>query len=140
MVRKGESMLFTRHFLKVCKGEGHKTSSSRIITEMEEHLSMAIAENATLDIESNEATAGSKNVETLAKAYSQLQKAENERLRTELQIVEAKQVNWDNILPKVAGCCVAGLVTVFWLCLEQGTPLPMRLVQVVTNLTMPRNL
>lgn len=104
---------------------------------------MALAENAGVDISSNEATAGSKNIETLSKAYSQLRKAEAEELKLELQIAEAKKqrmINWDIVIPKVAGIAVAGMTTAFWLCLEQGTPLPMRLVKMVGDLTLPRNI
>lgn len=104
---------------------------------------MAISENSGVDISSPEATNGSKNIETLSKAYAQLQKAESEQLKLELQIVEAKKqrcISWDVVIPKVAGIAVAGMTTAFWLCLEQGTPLPMRLVKLVSDLTLPRNI
>ncbi len=140
-------MIISRSFLRSYKKknnfEGHYRKKSKVVTELEDHISMAMAENASLNIESAEATTGSKNVETLCKAYSQLQKAETEQLKLELQIAEAnkqRMVNWDSILPKVAGVVVTGIVTTFWICLEQGTPLPMRLVQMASNLTMPRNL
>ena len=112
-------------------------------TELAEHISMAIAENASEELSSDEATAGSRNIETLAKAYSQLEKAEAERQKVILQIKEAERrqwVNWDVVLPKVAAIGVTGAVTVFWLCMEQGTPLPMRLVKMVGDLTLPRGL
>ncbi len=104
---------------------------------------MAIAENAGVDISSPEATAGSKNIETLSKAYSQLQKAETEQFKLELQIAEAqktRRVNWDIVIPKATGIVIAGACTIFWVCLEQGTPLPMKLVKFVTDLTLPRNI
>jgi len=141
-------VLVSRSFLKFCesrvsKREKRTKEQNRIIEEMEEHLSMALAENAGVDISSNEATAGSKNIETLSKAYSQLRKAEAEELKLELQIAEARKtrmINWDIVIPKVVGITVAGMTTVFWLCLEQGTPLPMRLVKLVGDLTLPRNI
>ena len=141
-------MLVSRSFLKFCENkiEKHKRQEkkeTRIIDEMTEHLSMAISENSGVDISSPEATNGSKNIETLSKAYAQLQKAESEQLKLELQIAEAKKqriVNWDILIPKATGIVVAGAVTVFWICLEQGTPLPMRLVKLVSDLTLPRNI
>ena len=139
-------MIISKNFLRIFEERNAKKvyhEKSKVVTELEDHISMAMAENASLNIESAEATTGSKNVETLCKAYSQLQKAETEQLKLELQIAEAnkqRMVNWDNILPKVAGVVVTGVVTAFWICLEQGTPLPMRLVQMASNLTMPRNL
>lgn len=141
-------MIVSRSFLKFCesrisKHEKRAKQQNRIVAEMEEHISLAMAENAGEDISSNAATAGSKNIETLCKAYSQLRKAEAEELKLELQIAEARKtrtINWDIIIPKVAGIAVAGATTVFWLCLEQGTPLPMRLVKLVGDLTLPRNI
>ena len=139
-------MLFTRHFLKVCRKKQETIESyeeNSLVKEMQNHISMAIAENAGMDIDSAEATAGSKNLETLCKGYAQLSKAEAERLKVELQIAEANKrqmINWDIIIPKLGGAVVAGIATIFWLCLEQGTPLPMRLVNFVTTLTTPRNL
>lgn len=114
-----------------------------IRTELAEHISMAIAENSSEELSSDKATAGSKNIETLSKAYSQLEKAEAERLKVILQIKEAERrqwVNWDVVLPKLAAVGVTGAVTVFWICMEQGTPLPMRLVKMVSDLTLPRGL
>ena len=128
---------------KIEKHKRQEKKETRIIDEMTEHLSMAISENSGVDISSPEATNGSKNIETLSKAYAQLQKAESEQLKLELQIAEAKKqriVNWDILIPKATGIVVAGAVTVFWICLEQGTPLPMRLVKLVSDLTLPRNI
>ena len=141
-------MIVSRSFLKFCENcvEKHKRQEkkeTRIIDEMTEHLSMAISENSGVDISSAEAVTGSKNIETLSKAYAQLQKAEAEQLKLELQIAEAKKqrmVNWDILIPKATGIVVAGAVTIFWICLEQGTPLPMRLVKLVSDLTLPRNI
>jgi hypothetical protein len=141
-------MLVSKSFLKFCenrieKHEKEKQKQSRIMSEMTEHLSLAISENSGVDISSPEATNGSKNIEVLSKAYAQLQKAESEQLKLELQIAEAKKqrmVNWDIIIPKATGIVVAGAVTIFWICLEQGTPLPMRLVKLVSDLTLPRNI
>lgn len=116
---------------------------SEVSKELEEHISWAIAENGSNPIESPESTAGSKNVEQLTKAYANLEKAEAERLKVELQICESKRrqwVNWDVVIPKVAGIMATALVTGFWICIEQGTPVPSRLVQMSTSLTTPRGL
>ena len=141
-------MLIPRIFLKRSESEKNKRvrrASQRlsIQEQMEDHLSMAIAENAGVEINSDEATIGSKNIETLSKGYAQIIKASAENRRIELQIQEAKCRRVDSrysTMPKVAGVIVTGLVTVFWLCLEQGCPLPMRLVQMTTALTTPRGL
>lgn len=116
---------------------------SRISKELEEHLSMAISENGGNNIDSNESTIGSKNIETLAKAYANLKKAESERLKLELAIADSykrRWINWDNVLPKLAGVVVTGAVTIFWLCLEQGTPIPTRLTRMASDLTVPKGL
>lgn len=139
-------MLIPRIFLKRSESERKRVSHSQqmsIQQQMEEHLSMAISENAGVEIDSEEATIGSKNIETLSKGYAQIIKASAENRRIELQIQEAKCRRIDSrysTMPKIAGVIVTGLVTVFWLCLEQGTPLPMRLVQMATALTTPRGL
>lgn len=139
-------MLIPRYFLK-CKNTKKKKQVREqrlsIQRQMEDALSMAISENAGVDINSDEATVGSKNIETLSKGYAQIIKADAERQKITLQIEEAKCRRIDSrysITPKVAGVIVTGLVTVFWLCLEQGTPLPMRLVQMTTALITPRGL
>lgn len=116
---------------------------SRVSRELEEHLSWAIAENGGNQIDSAESTVGSKNVETLSKAYASVEKAEAERLKVELAIADSRRrqwINWDTIIPKVAGIVVTGLVTGFWLCIEQGTPVSQRLVKMSTDLTLPRGL
>lgn len=116
---------------------------SRVSKELEEHLSWAIAENGGNQIDSENATTGSKNVETLAKAYASVEKAEAERLKVELAIADSRRrqwVNWDTVIPKVAGVVVTGAVTVFWICMEQGTPVPTRLVKMTSDLTLPRGL
>jgi len=139
-------MLIPRYFLK-CKNTKKKKQVREqrlsIESQMEEALSMAISENAGVDINSDEATVGSKNIETLSKGYAQIIKASAENRRIQLQIEEAKSRKIDSrysVMPKVAGVVITGVVTVFWLCLEQGTPLPMRLVQMTTALITPRGL
>lgn len=110
---------------------------------LEEHLKESILECSMEHIDTAEATVGSQNLEKLAKAMASLETAESERLRVQLEIEEAKRrqwINWDMMIPKLVGIGVTGAVTVFWICLEQGTPLPMRLVQMASNLTMPRGL
>ena len=139
-------MLIPRYFLKCKNTKREKQVREQRLSierQMEEHLSMAIAENAGVEINSDEATIGSKNIETLSKGYAQIIKANAENRRIELQIQEAKCRRIDSrysVTPKIAGVIITGVVTIFWLCLEQGTPLPMRLVQMTTALITPRGL
>lgn len=110
---------------------------------LEEHLKECITENACEHVDTDKASKGAANIELLAKSMEHLEKAEAERLKVELQIAEAKRrqfVNWDVLLPKLAAIGVTGLVTVFWLCLEQGSPIPMRLVKMASDLITPRGL
>lgn len=110
---------------------------------LEEHLKECITENACEHIDTDKASKGAQNIELLAKSMEHLEKAEAERLKVQLQISEAQRrqwVNWDIVLPKMVAIGVTGAVTVFWLCLEQGTPIPMRLVKMVSDLTVPRGL
>jgi len=110
---------------------------------LEEHIKESILETSMEHIDTDKATRGSQNIKALAEAKEHLEKAKCERKKIELQIAEANQrryVNWDIVLPKLIGIAVTGAVTVFWLCLEQGTPIPMRLVKMTTDLTVPRGL
>ena len=110
---------------------------------LEEHLKECITENALEHVDTDKASKGAQNIELLTKSMEHLEKAEAERLKVELQLAEAQRrqwVNWDIVLPKIAAIGVTGAVTVFWLCLEQGTPIPMRLVKMVSDLTVPRGL
>lgn len=110
---------------------------------LEEHLKECITENAMEHIDTDKATKGAQNIELLAKSMEHLEKAESERLRIQLQLAEGQRrqwVNWDIVIPKIVAVGVTGAVTVFWLCLEQGTPIPMRLVKMVSDLTVPRGL
>lgn len=110
---------------------------------LEEHLKESILEASAEHIDTDRATKSAQNIETLSKAFEHLEKAESERLRIKLQIAEAQKrdwVNWDVVIPKLAGIGIAGAVTVFWLCLEQNTPVPMRLVKMVSDLTVPRSI
>ena len=140
-------MIFPRRFSRSQNRRGHQYEEyrrhSQVSKELEEHLRWAIAENGGNQIDSEESTTGSKNVETLAKAYASVEKAEAERLKVELAIADSRKrqwVNWDTIIPKVAGVAVTGMVTIFWICLEQGTPVPSRLVKMTSDLTLPRGL
>lgn len=121
--------------------ESSETPSSKDL--LEEHLKESILEVSTEHIDTDKATKGAQNIETLSKAYEHLEKAESERLRIELQIAEARKrdlVNWDVVIPKLAGIGIAGAVTIFWLCLEQNTPIPRHLVKLVSDLTVPRSI
>ncbi len=140
-------MIFPRRFSRSQNRKRHQYEEyrqrSHVSRELEEHLSWAIAENGGNQIDSEDSTVGSKNVETLAKAYASVEKAEAERLKVELAIADSRRrqwVNWDTIIPKVAGVAVTGIVTIFWICLEQGTPVPTRLVKMTSDLTIPRGL
>jgi len=114
-----------------------------VTNELVEHLSNAISENSANDIYSDEATTGCKNIETISKALSSLEKADAENKKVELQIEQAKAEQaaqvW-NIAPKVAGVIVTGLVTIFWIMLEQNSVVPMRLVQMTNSLVTPKGL
>lgn len=140
-------MIFPRRFSRSQNRKGHSYEEyrrrSHVSKELAEHLSWAIAENGGNQIDSEESTVGSKNVETLARAYASVEKAEAERLRVELAIADSRRrqwINWDTVIPKVAGVAVTGVVTIFWICLEQGTPVPARLVKMTSDLTLPRGL
>ena len=140
-------MIFPRRFSRSRNRRGHQYEEyrrrSKVSKELEEHLSWAIAENGGNQIDSEESTVGSRNVETLARAYASVEKAEAERLKVELAIADSRRrqwINWDTVIPKVAGVAVTGVVTIFWICLEQGTPVPARLVKMTSDLTLPRGL
>lgn len=110
---------------------------------LEEHIKSSIEENACEHIDSDKATRGAQNIELLTKAMEHLEKAEAERLKVELQIDESKKrqwISWDVVIPKLFSIGVLGLVTIFWICLEQGTPVPLRLVKLTNDLLTPRGL
>ena len=121
--------------------ESDNTPSSKDL--LEEHLKESILEASAEHIDTDRATKSAQNIETLSKAFEHLEKAESEQLRIKLQIAEAQKrdwVDWSVVIPKLAGIGIAGAVTVFWLCLEQNTPIPMRLVKLVSDLTVPRSI
>jgi len=127
-------------FINVEEINEDKPSSKDLL---EEHLKECITENALEHVDTERASKGAQNIELLTKSMEHLEKAEAERLKVELQLAEAQRrqwVNWDIVLPKMVAIGVTGAVTVFWLCLEQGTPVPMRLVKMVSDLTVPRGL
>lgn len=106
-----------------------------------EHLKESIAENSCEHIDTDTATKGARNILLLSKSLESLEKAEAERLKVQLQIDEIKQqnaINWNVLMPKIVGIGATMAVTIFWLCMEQGTPVPMRLVKMATDLTTPR--
>ena len=120
--------------------EDEELSSKELL---EEHIKNSIEENACEHIDSDKATRGAQNIELLTKAMEHLEKAQAERLKVELQINEAKKkqwISWDVVIPKLFSIGVLGLVTIFWICLEQGTPVPMRLVKLTNDLLTPRGL
>lgn len=127
-------------FIKNVESNEDEPSSKDLL---EEHLKECITENALEHVDTDKATKGAQNIELLTKSMEHLEKAEAERLKVELQLAEARRrqwVNWDVVLPKMVAIGVTGAVTVFWLCLEQGTPIPMRLVKMASDLTVPRGL
>lgn len=145
MLLKGEKVFP----VKLLKYWGFKADNSNDDEELtatkmlEEHLKECITENALEHVDTDRATKGAQNIELLSKSMEHLKKAEAEQLKVKLQLAEAQRrqwVNWDIVLPKLVAIGVTGIVTVFWLCLEQGTPVPMRLVKMATDLTVPRGL
>ena len=122
--------------------EGVETVTT-VSNELATHLSYAISENSANDIDSEKASIGSKNIETIAKALSSLEKAEAEKQKVILQIEQARTEQaaqiW-NVAPKVAGVVITGLVTIFWIMLERNSVVPMRLVQMTNSLITPRGL
>lgn len=126
------------------KADDSNESPEMTATEMlEEHLKECITENALEHVDTDKASKGAQNIELLTKSMEHLKKAEAEQLKVELQLAEAQRrqwVNWDIVLPKLAAIGVTGAVTIFWICLEQGTPVPMRLVKMATDLTLPKGL
>lgn len=116
---------------------------SETASELDVYLLQCLLEAEELKTGTNEAVKASKQIQMLLNGRQSNETVELEKLKLQLQIIEAEKrqmVNWDILLPKLIGIGVAGLVTIFWLCLEQGTPLPMRLVKLVGDLTMPRGL
>lgn len=126
------------------KADDSNESAEMTATEMlEEHLKECITENALEHVDTDKASKGAQNIELLTKSMEHLKKAEAEQLKVELQLAETQRrqwVNWDIVLPKLAAIGVTGAVTIFWICLEQGTPVPMRLVKMATDLTLPKGL
>lgn len=135
--------------VKLLKYWGFKADDSNDDEELtatkmlEEHIKECITENALEHVDTDRATKGAQNIELLSKSMEHLKKAEAEQLKVELQLAEARRrqwVNWDIVLPKLVAIGATAAVTIFWLCLEQGTPVPMRLVKMATDLTVPRGL
>ncbi len=115
------------------------TSDSHEMLETE--LQSGLEELAVEHVDTDKYKNGVNNIKTLCEAIEKHDKVRLEQQKVLLQIAEAEQrraVNWDVVLPKVGGCVAAVVITCFWLALEQGTPLSMRLVSTVTALTMPK--
>ena len=110
---------------------------------LEENLKLEIAEVGGMDIESAESTAGSKNIEIQSKALASLKKAEAEAEKIKLQqmeIYERRIMRHDQLLTKLISIGAFALVTIFWISLEQGMPLPRLLVKLAEELVAPRRL
>ena len=108
---------------------------------LETELQSGLEELAIEHVDTDKYKNGVNNIKTLCEAIEKHDKVRLEQKKVLLQIAEAEQrraVNWDVILPKLGGCAAAIIITCFWLALEQGTPLSMRLVSTVTALTMPK--
>lgn len=117
---------------------GEFEESSRM---MEEELQSGLEELAVEHVDTEKYGRGVNNMETLSRAIEHHEKVRLEQMKLELQIAEAQRrrnINWDVVIPKLGGCAAAIIITIFWLCLEQGTPLSMRMVSAVTSLTMPK--
>jgi len=113
---------------------------------LEEHIRSRIMEAEDMRLTEDTADVAAKADDVIVKlvqAQANKEKATAERRKVELQIMEAarrRYINWDQLLPKLVGICVTGGVTVFWLLMEQGNVVPMRLIQMTNSLTIPRGL
>ena len=114
-----------------------------VVECLEEDMKMSIAELGGMDIESAEAAAGSKVLENKAKALSAIKKAEAESEKVRIQKIEAQvreKQAYDQLLTKLVSIGAFALVTIFWIFLEQGMPLPRLLVKLAEELVAPRRL
>lgn len=83
------------------------------------------------------------NLNALTKAYSDVLKADSEKLKLALQVAEAKKkrfVNYDVVIPKVASLFVYGGLMGFWICIEQQRPTPIKLINMANQMLMPKGL
>ena len=83
------------------------------------------------------------NLNALTKAYSDVLKADSEKLKLVLQVAEAKKkrfVNYDVVIPKVASLFVYGGLMGFWICIEQQRPTPIKLINMANQMLMPKGL
>lgn len=117
------------------------TNINDVLNDLGEALRNAISENAANEVDSEEGTVGAKNVKTYAEAFAKVAEAEAAKIKAEAQLRETEyrhEERFDDAVPAAVGIVVTGLVTVFWLLLEQNAVVPQRLVQMSSKLITPK--
>ena len=140
-------MLFTDKVLEFfMQNDDNENQECIELTErdfMKEEIASVVQEMSTYHADSNEYGIMADNLKKLVESYSLYERAETERDKVSLQAEEnskRRYVNWDIVLPKLGGIVASVGLTTLWFAVEREHPLPMRIIQEVNALTVPRGL
>lgn len=130
----------------IMKAENPKESQDEL-TKIDELLAdeiRAVLEELNFEhSDTDKYTKSVANLNALTKAYSDVLKADSEKLKLLLQVAEAKKrklINYDVVIPKVAALIVYGSLMGFWVCIEQQRPTPLKLINMANQMLMPKGL
>ena len=142
-------MLFTDKVLEFFMQPEEGSEEAEEIIELseldllKEEIKSVITEMSTYHGDSKEYSELANNLKTLMEAYNFYTRAEAEKDKVELQaeeIKKRKQVDWTVVLPKLGGVAASVLLTLVWFAVEREHPVPMRLIQEINSLSVPRGL
>ena len=142
-------MLFTDKVLEFFMQPEEGSEEAEEIIELseldllKEEIKSVITEMSTYHGDSKEYSELANNLKTLMEAYNFYMRAEAEKDKVELQaeeIKKRKQVDWTVVLPKLGGVAASVLLTLVWFAVEREHPVPMRLIQEINSLSVPRGL
>lgn len=144
-ITKGEKVIIPRFFTERRKYEEEieeEIEPEQTVQEaLEDLLQNAVSETSSFNIESDEATKAAKNLHEVADAYKAYSQAKSDEAKAKAQVMEAykqKPIIGDQTIARICGIVAATGVVVFWTAMEQGKPIPMRLVQFTQSMTLPK--
>ena len=134
---------FLHYFEAIENGDEIDMSDLDVRTMYEEEIRAVIEELAVEHPDTVKYSEAVKNLKTLAEAYNNYERGQAERIKADTQLEEVarrRYVNWDIVLPKLGGIAASVGLTMVWFAIEREHPLPMRIVQEINALTVPRGL
>lgn len=135
-------MKISEKFLKYFGGSNkeldilEETEELDEISLIEMEIRAVVEELAVEHPDTEKYTTSVKNLETLTKALENTSKAKKEQ--TDDRLSKTKGMDYEYIVPRVAGILVYGLIMSMHIAMEREHPAAMRLVQIANTVLSPK--